>query len=217
VELSIPLSGNVADNSPRHHDIPGSVHPLNPVTDLVKTKDAELRGDRTTRITTTTIMKIRCEIPPIISSGARIFLAYILHNNGTARQAQTNNVPCHRWGMYSSLLRVMRPWMTVPIKKAGWVQVAIHAKTVIQPRRRQRKVINVAQSSDYLAASSKRPATTLLEARTCQPIDIALQLWDFCDGSERVQAVVAQVAYTEAISAREAAIANDPIHDRIIP
>ena len=114
-----------------HHWMPGLLQPLNPVIVCLNTKSAELRGDSTHKVVTMAIKKTKWPIPPMISSGGRTLLPKMLQKSGRAMTAHASKVPCQRWGIYVASFRMMRPWITVPSKKATCAQVAIQAKTCV--------------------------------------------------------------------------------------
>ena len=66
-----------------YHWIPGDFHPLKPVNVVVKTKDAGLRGAIAPNTITIIKKKRMFATPPASSSCTSIFLAKMLHSNGS--------------------------------------------------------------------------------------------------------------------------------------
>ncbi len=86
---------------------------------VVKTKLAELRGAMIAKTKMMTMKNKTLHTAPIISSGSRIFVVKMLQNTGMAKMAHPSKVPCHWCGTYDALLKIIRPSICVPSRKAG--------------------------------------------------------------------------------------------------
>ena len=100
---------------------------------VVNTKDAGLRGANAPNTITIMKKKRMFAAPPTSSSCTSIFLAKILHSNGSAITAHAIRVPCHGFGIQVGFSWMARPSTIPPSRNATCVKVAIHAARVIHP------------------------------------------------------------------------------------